>query len=191
MLGAVLFFGSVTPDDARSQMSTSTTDETSMVTATTSLIDHSRETLTYSQLDEAGDTVPNDNSNPVKSIPKKDIPEKVKCPFAQVSRDTGYVFTDVMQCTSEWAHGLPDEFMSGNSDGEAGWVMRKVNSKWKLIGICHTYYPMGPSWMGMCVSIPDQEMVDVSLLPPMAVQCAFWDASSWDQFIAETGCPAS
>ena len=125
-------------------------------------------------------------------IAMTDIPKEVRCPRLQIRRDTGDVYEDILRCVPGWAVGIPKRVTdkwTGETSSEGEWVLKHTKEGWKTVGVCHIYHPIYST--GVWCSEIDGDDVDITLLPPMNVQCALWDAASWEENIKETGCPVS
>lgn len=135
----------------------------------------------------------------VPPIPRSEIPPEIECPVDEISRDTGEsfekddTFGTVLTCVDGWAVGVPQRFVAewdGDTDVEGEWVFTRHESKWKVFGVCHVYYPID-SFGRTCDSVYDNQSIDPRLAPPYRVQCTLWSASSWSDNVATTGCPVS
>ena len=127
----------------------------------------------------------------VPLVAPSDIPALTDCPLQDIRQDTGEIFRDVIRCAGEWAAGVPQRYVdtwNDNTDNEAEWLLAHVGTEWKVVGVCHAYYPLVAG--GPCSDPYGDDPVDSRLFPPMNVQCALWDGASVGEFVAQTGCPA-
>lgn len=118
---------------------------------------------------------------------------QIECPTQEISKETKEPFGDILQCTTGWAVGIPQRIaatFNGDTDVEAEWVLAKTSGGWKVVGICHIYYPIYPTG-STCAPAYDDTSVKIALLPPMPVQCTLWSAATWSEFVKETGCQSS
>lgn len=148
--------------------------------------------LALASCDTSNAIIPDTSSTTVPPIPAEYIPDEITCPLDDIRRDTGDVYEDILRCVPGWAVGLPKKItdkLTGESEVEGAWVLKLTKNGWKTVGVCHTYHPIYST--GVWCSEIDGDDVDITLLPPMNVQCALWDAASWEENIKETGCPAS
>ena len=132
-----------------------------------------------------------DSPTTVPPVPESDIPALVDCPLDRINADTDETFRDVIRCAGDWAAGVPQRFVDQwdeNTDNEAEWLLARDNGVWKVVGVCHAYYPLVGG--GPCNDPYGDDPVDASLFPPMNVQCALWGGASVGEFTSMTGCPA-
>lgn len=169
---SVVFFGA-----CGTEGSTNSTSTTSIVVTTTSEFTNPSETYTP-------ETFP---------VSSESATTRIECPTQKISLDTKEPFGDILRCTTGWAVGIPERIaatFNDNTDVEAEWVLANTSSGWKVVGICHIYYPIY-STGSTCSPAYENTAVKVALLPPMPVQCTLWSAASWSEFTKETGCPKS
>jgi hypothetical protein len=137
-----------------------------------------------------------DTSGPTTTVPlisQSALPKMVDCPLNRISEDTNEIFNDGLTCASDWAVGWPKSVldnMSGETENEGQWVLMKTETKWKVLGVCNVYEPIYAGG-GTCNNPYNDNPVDVTLIPPMPVQCVLWFGASLPRTIPETGCPNS
>jgi hypothetical protein len=137
-----------------------------------------------------------DTSGPTTTVPlisQSALPKMVDCPLNRISEDTNEIFNDGLTCASDWAVGWPKSVldnMSGETENEGQWVLMKTETKWKVLGVCNVYEPIYAGG-DTCNNPYNDNPVDVTLIPPMPVQCVLWFGASLPRTIPETGCPNS
>ncbi len=147
-------------------------------------------TSTTTIIDDSEETIPTTTTT-VAPIPRSKLPKLVDCPLQKISSDTSEVFKEVIRCVDGWAVGIPQRFVekfTGDTDVEAEWILTNKPGKWTVMGVCHIYHPMTAT-LTICNNPYNDKPVDVSLIPPMPVQCVLWFGASLSDKIPETGCP--
>jgi hypothetical protein len=129
-------------------------------------------------------------SSPVVS-PTKELPIETDCLYSEILADTGEEFRDVLRCVDGWAVGIPQRFVDkfdGDTNAEGEWVLANQNQRWVILGVCHIWYPIYASGL-TCNHPVAGTSIDLSLIPPMPVQCVLWFGASLESALPETGCP--
>jgi hypothetical protein len=147
---------------------------------------------TTTVMEEDGSTDFDAPTTTVPLISKSSLPKMVDCPFKEISADTNEIFIDSLTCASDWAVGWSKndlDNMSGEKENEGQWVLKKTETKWKVLGVCHIYHPIFEG--SLCNNPYNNNPVDASLIPPMPVQCVLWFGASLPRSIPMTGCPNS
>lgn len=146
------------------------------------------ETTTTTNVDNTALSSPTTTAAPIS---KSALPKKVNCPIQKISLETSEVFKDVIRCVDGWAVGIPQRFVekfNGDTDVEAEWVLTNKPGKWTVVGVCHIYHPIYSSGQ-ICNNPYNDNPIDLTLIPPMPVQCVLWDGANFDESLPETGCP--
>ena len=86
----------------------------------------------------------------------------------------------------DWANGL-DANVGCSEECEGLLVLHKVGGEWRVIGSCNQYSPLYPGYQ-MCVDSATGNSVPDAELPPPQVACELWDANTWEENLAITGC---
>jgi hypothetical protein len=137
-----------------------------------------------------------ETSGPTTTVPlisQSALPKMVDCPLNRISEDSNEIFGNGLTCASDWAVGWPKSVldnMSGETENEGQWVLMKTETKWKVLGVCNVYEPIYAGG-DTCNNPYNDNPVDVTLIPPMPVQCVLWFGASLPRTIPETGCPNS
>lgn len=128
----------------------------------------------------------------VPRLSKASLPPLTECSIQEISKETKETFKEVLRCVEGWAVGIPQRYVddfNGETDVEAEWVLADTNTGWKVVGVCHMFYPIYSS--GSTCSWPyNSGKIDINLIPPMKVQCVLWAAAEFVENISATGCPS-
>lgn len=95
-------------------------------------------------------------------------------------------------CDTTWAIMQPASYSNECTECESVWLYEWVNSEWQLRGKCNQYVVLDE---GSCLPLSGMltnatELPAMTAFPPKDVRCALWDANTWEENLAETGCSA-
>jgi hypothetical protein len=125
--------------------------------------------------------------------PIRELPVETDCLYSEILADTGEEFREVLRCVEGWAAGIPQRFVDnfdGDTDAEGEWISANQNQRWVILGVCHIWYPIYASGL-TCNHPVAGKSIDLSLIPPMPVQCVLWFGASLESALPETGCPVT
>lgn len=95
-------------------------------------------------------------------------------------------------CDTTWAVLQPATYSNECTDCESVWLYEWVNTEWQLRARCNQYVVLDET---SCQALSGKlanatELSTMAAFPPKDVRCAIWDANTWEENLAETGCSA-